>query len=83
MCRPCLDRPFIFARPLVLPPDPVPIPFPFPENFEIANNGSPYAPPLPWPVQGVGPVSEEVPEYPVQEPFPLPPLPPSIESSEP
>jgi hypothetical protein len=56
-CRQCLDRPFIFNKPIIYPPDPVPVYDPRPENFTNANNGSPIVP-LPWPVQPIGPVPE-------------------------
>lgn len=55
VCSRCLDVPFIFNRPIIYPPDPVPVADPRPQNFTIANNGSPYAPPLPWPVQTIQP----------------------------
>jgi hypothetical protein len=81
VCQPCLDKPFIFNKPIIYPPDPVPIQYAFPENFETANNGSPFPPPLPWPVQAVGPAvaSPPTPAYPVYETPPLPPLPEDIE----
>lgn len=81
VCDRCLDKPFIFNKPIIYPPDPVPIKYAFPENFEVANNGSPFVPPLPWPHQGSGPVvpMPPTPEYPVYVTPPLPPLPPEIE----
>ena len=80
VCARCLDKPFIFNRPLILPPDPVPKSDPRPENFEIADNGSPTPPPLPWPVQASGPTvpSPPTPPPPVFVTPPLPPLPPDI-----
>jgi len=79
VCPQCWDTPFIFAKPIVYPPDPVPVSDPRVQNFQIANNGSPYTPPLPWPTQSVGPVNNDHPPYPVQPTPPLPPLPPDIE----
>src|SRR5216684_3325594 len=55
VCDRCYDKPFIFNKPIIYPPDPVPVFDPRPENFTVANNGSPIVP-LPWPVQPVGPV---------------------------
>ncbi len=71
----------VFNKPIIYPPDPVPIQYAFPENFETANNGSSFPPPLPWPVQAVGPAvaSPPTPAYPVYETPPLPPLPEDIE----
>ena len=50
-------------------------------NYYIANNGSPFTPPLPWPTATLGPVvaMPPTPEYPVYETPPLPPLPQDIE----
>ena len=50
-------------------------------QYQIANNGSPFVPPLPWPHQGSGPVvaMPPTPEYPEYTTPPLPPLPPEIE----
>jgi hypothetical protein len=81
VCPQCTDRPFLFNRPIIYPPDPVPVRDPRPQNFEIPNNGSPFAPPLPWPVQSVGPAvaSPPTPAYPVYVTPPLPPLPEDIE----
>lgn len=80
-CPKCLDVPFIFNRPIIYPPDPVPVADPRPQNYTIANNGSPFTPPLPWPSQESGPVvpMPPTPEYPVYVTPPLPPLPPDIE----
>jgi len=84
------DKPFIFNKPIIYPPDPVPIVDPRPENFTNVNNGSPVTP-LPWPVQPIGP---PVPSPPTLAPptFALPPppspppsifqLPPQTESEE-
>lgn len=58
VCDRCMDVPFIFNRPIIYPPDPTPVDDPRPENFTIANNGSPFAPPLPWPVQPIQPPAE-------------------------
>jgi len=78
VCAKCLDRPFVFNRPLIFPPDPVPVYDPRPENFTNANLGSPVVP-LPWPTQPVGP---PVPTPPTPTPptfsLPPPPLPPPI-----
>lgn len=81
VCGRCLDKPFIFNKPIIYPPDPVPIKYAFPENFSVANNGSPFVPPLPWPSHVSGPVvpMPPTPEYPVYVTPPLPPLPPEIE----
>lgn len=80
VCSRCLDRPFIFNKPQIYPPDPVPVPDPRPQNFQVANNGSPITPPLPWPVQGEGPAvpTPPTPPIPVYPTPPLPPLPPDI-----
>lgn len=78
VCPKCTDRPYIFNRPLILPPDPVPKADPRPENFQIADNGSPTQPPLPWPQQSPGPVVPGAPQPPVYVTPPLPPLPPDI-----
>lgn len=59
VCAACMDKPFIFNKPIIYPPDPVPVRDPRPQNFEVANNGSPFTPPLPWPVQPSGPVVQE------------------------
>ncbi len=77
-----MDRPFLFNRPIVYPPDPQPVVDPRPQNFQIADNGSPFVPPLPWPVQAVGPpvASPPTPAAPVYVTPPLPPLPQDIES---
>jgi hypothetical protein len=55
VCDRCLDVPFIFARPIVYPPDPVPIAWPLPEDFTAANQGTYPLPPLPWPTVPIGP----------------------------
>ncbi len=55
VCRKCLDQPSNAFRTIIYPPDPVPVADPRPQNFAIPNNGSPFAPPLPWPVQAPGP----------------------------
>lgn len=55
VCPRCTDRPFIFNKPIIYPPDPVPVLDPRPQNFTVANSGSPFTPPLPWPVQPLGP----------------------------
>lgn len=55
VCPPCTDRASIWLKPIIYPPDPVPVLDPRPQNFTIANNGSPFIPPLPWPTQPLGP----------------------------
>lgn len=55
VCPRCTDVPFIFNKPIIYPPDPQPRFDTRPENYTIANNGSPFAPPLPWPIQPSGP----------------------------
>jgi len=35
VCPTCMDKPFIFNRPLILPPDPPPVKDPRPENYAI------------------------------------------------
>jgi hypothetical protein len=81
VCPPCLDTPAAFLKPIVYPPDPVPKIDPRPQNFTIADNGSPFTPPLPWPSHASGPVvpMPPTPEYPVYVTPPNPPLPPDIE----
>lgn len=76
-----MDAPSNAFRTIIYPPDPVPVADPRLPNYTIANNGSPFTAPLPWPVQGVGPAvaSPPTPEYPVYETPPLPPLPEEIE----
>jgi hypothetical protein len=70
-----VDKPFIFNKPIVYPPDPVPIQNPRPEPFAEDNAGSPVVP-LPWPVQQLGP---PVPApAPPQFFLPPPPSPPPI-----
>ncbi len=59
VCPKCTDVPFIFAKPIIYPPDPMPVYDPRPENFTNANLGSPVVP-LPWPVQPIGPPVEPV-----------------------
>ena len=81
VCQRCLDKPFLFNRPIVYPPDPKPV---FPvriEPFTLDNAGSPFTPPLPWPSQEEGPAvaSPPTPAPPVYVTPPLPPLPPDIE----
>jgi hypothetical protein len=73
------DRPFIFNKPIIYPPDPVPVRDPRPENFTNANNGSPVVP-LPWPTQPVGPAvpMPPTPQYPVYVSPPPPTPPPAI-----
>jgi|SRR5271166_4516920 len=51
VCPRCLDIPFIFNRPLIIPPDPIPVWDPRPQNFIAADEGTDPLPPLPWPVQ--------------------------------
>lgn len=41
VCERCLDEPHEFARPAVLPPDPLPIPDPRPENTAAAEGAPP------------------------------------------
>src|SRR5215472_14035582 len=79
VCPKCMDRPFIFNKPIIYPPDPVPVYDPRPENFPNANNGSPVTP-LPWPVQPVGPPvpTPPTPTPPVYNSPPPPTPPPSI-----
>jgi len=90
VCQKCYDVPFIFNRPLVIPPDPVPRYDPRPENFTQADEGTFPLPPLPWPVQQNGPGDPNAPPPPVfvtpqVEPYtsepslPPPFVPPGIE----
>ncbi len=81
VCPPCTDKPSIWLKPIVYPPDPVPRMDPRVQSFVIPNNGSPFPPPLPWPTQQLGPEvpMPPTPEYPVYVTPPLPPLPPDIE----
>lgn len=37
--RTCYDKPFIFYRPIILPPDPVPILNARPENYVVEDEG--------------------------------------------
>jgi len=81
VCPRCLDKPFIFNRPLIIPPDPVPRIDPRPENFARLDQGTYPLPPLPWPVQPVGPVNPDAPRppqfaVPQVEPYLPPALPP-------
>lgn len=41
VCERCLDKPHEFARPVILPPDPVPIPYPRPDNYASAEGPPP------------------------------------------
>lgn len=79
VCPPCTDVPFVFRRAQIFPPDPVPVNDPRPQNFQVANNGSPTVPPLPWPVQAQGAPSASHPPYPVYVTPPDPPLPPDLQ----
>ena len=78
VCNKCMDVPFIFAKPIIYPPDPVPVRDPRPQNFEIPDNGSPAPNELPWPVQQSGPPAVGRPP-PVYVTPPLPLLPQNIE----
>lgn len=48
VCRQCTDKPFIFNKPIILPPDPIPVADPRPQQFEGTEVQQPYQP-LPWP----------------------------------
>ena len=41
VCERRLDKPHEFARPVILPPDPVPIPYPRPDNYASAEGPPP------------------------------------------
>ena len=41
VCERCLDKPHEFARPVILPADPVPIPNPRPDNYAAAEGAPP------------------------------------------
>jgi hypothetical protein len=41
VCERCLDKPHEFARPVILPPDPVPILQPRPDNYAAAEGAPP------------------------------------------
>jgi hypothetical protein len=60
VCPKCLDVPFLLNKAIILPPDPVPRTNPRLQNFEAANNGTNPLPPLPWPVQAIGPALEPI-----------------------
>lgn len=38
VCSICLDKPFIFNRPLILPPDPPPVLDPRPEQYAVEED---------------------------------------------
>src|SRR5215472_3919590 len=65
VCQKCMDIPFIFNKPIVIPPDPVPVRDPRLDDFAYYNGpqgsgavagsgGSNPLPPLPWPTQPLG-----------------------------
>jgi len=45
VCRQDLDKPFIFFRPIILPPDPVPVRDPRPEAYAAEDNDTRPTPP--------------------------------------
>jgi hypothetical protein len=72
VCPPCYDKPAEFLKPLILPPDPLPVVDPRTEPFAYDNSNTNVPPPLPFPVQAIGP---PVPNAPAPPSFSLPPPP--------